>query len=53
MKVGERCHVSSAVAEKEFLPFLKVIFRSNEEATSKMANWLRLDETEMEYLSKG
>ena len=52
MKVGERCHVSSAVAEKEFLPFLKTIFRSNED-TSKMTNWLRLDEAETEYLSKG
>lgn len=52
LKVGERCHVSSVVAEKDFLPFLRVIFQSNKKSALSIAEWLGLEEVEVDYLSR-
>ena len=53
MKVKAKCHVSSAVAERDFLPFLKIIFQSDKETASRIAEWLGLEEEEVNYLSEG
>jgi len=53
MRIRKRCHVSSVVAVKEFLPYLRVIFESNVEMASGIAGWLGLDEEMVEYLAGG
>jgi len=53
MKIRKKCHVSSVVAVKEFLPYLRIIFESNAEMASGMAEWLGLDEGMVEYLAGG
>jgi len=53
MKVRKKCHVSSVVAVREFLPYLRIIFESNAEMASGVAEWLGLDEDMVEYLAGG
>jgi len=53
MKIRKKCHVSSVVAVKEFLPYLRIIFESNAEMASGIAEWLDLDEEMIEYLAGG
>jgi replication factor C large subunit len=53
MKIRRKCHVSSVVAVKEFLPYLRIIFESNAEMASGIAEWLGLDEEMVEYLAGG
>jgi len=52
MKVGKRCHVSSARAVKEILPYMRVIFESNHEMGAGLAKWFDLDEDMINYLAK-
>lgn len=42
-RISQRCHVSPKKAWSEFAPFLRVIFRSNDEMASGLAEWLDLD----------
>jgi len=51
MKIGRKCHVSSRVAVKEILPYLRIIFETNPEMAAGLAKWLDLDETMIEYLT--
>ena len=51
MKIGRKCHVSSRVAVKEILPYLRIIFENNPEMAAGLAKWLDLDETMIEYLT--
>ena len=53
MKIRKKCHVSSIVAIKEFLPYLRIIFESNAQMASDIAEWLALDEDMIEYLAGG
>ena len=53
MKIRRRCHVSSVVAVKEFLPYLRIIFESNAGMACGIAEWLGLDEDMVEYLAGG
>lgn len=53
MKIRRKCHVSSVVAVKEFLPYLRIIFESNVGMASGIAEWLGLEEDMVEYLAGG
>jgi len=51
MKIRRKCHISSARAAKEILPYLRIIFESNPEMAAGIAKWLDLDETMIEYIA--
>jgi len=51
MKIGRKCHVSSRVAMKDILPYLRIIFENNAEMAAGLAKWLDLDEAMIEYLT--
>jgi replication factor C large subunit len=51
-KIKRKCHISATRATREFLPYLKVIFENNVEMASRIAKWLDLDETMIEYLAE-
>jgi len=51
-KIGLRCHVSKRMANRDFIPFLRVIFRKESEQALKIAKWLELDEKNLEYLRR-
>jgi len=51
LKVKKKCHISSFRAIKEFLPYLRIIFRNNAEMAAKIAKWLELDSDMIEYLA--
>ncbi len=51
MKIGRRCHISSARAAKDVIPYLRVIFQNNAEMKAGLARWFDLDEDMVEYLS--
>jgi len=53
MKIRRKCHVSSGVAVKEFLPYLRIVFESNAGMACGIAEWLGLDEDMVEYLAGG
>lgn len=53
MRIRKKCHVSSIVAVKEFLPYLRIIFETNTSMASGIAEWLGLDEDMVEYLAGG
>jgi len=51
-KVAKRCHTSSRVARKDFLPYLGVIFRRDKKTAERIAAELELGEAEVGYLVK-
>jgi replication factor C large subunit len=53
MKVRRRCHISSARAIREVIPYLRVIFESNVEMAAGLTGWLDLDEDMVNYLAGG
>ena len=46
-RISAKCHVSTKTANTEFIPYLRVIFKHDEELASNIADWLSLD-NEME-----
>lgn len=50
-KIKKRCHVSSGVARKDILPYLRIIFESNPTIAAGTARWLDLNEEMIEYLA--
>jgi replication factor C large subunit len=52
LRVGSKCHVSSRVANNDFLPFMKVIFRNDASLASSMASWLQLEDEMVKYLKQ-
>ena len=50
-RVGTRCHVSSKLANLDFIPFLKVIFETDMEMASNLTKWFNFDEKMVEYLA--
>ena len=50
MKIKKKCHVSSTVAAKEILPYIRIIFENNPEMRAGIAKWLDLDDAMVEYL---
>lgn len=51
-KVAGRCHTSSHVARKDFLPYLGVIFRRDKKAAQQIAAELNFSVAEVDYLAK-
>jgi len=51
LKIGRRCHMSSNRAAKEVIPYLRIIFQTNEEEKNGLARWFDLDEDMTNYLS--
>jgi replication factor C large subunit len=49
-KVAIRCHTSSRVARKHFLPYLHLIFKHDRKAASLIATELELSDAEVDYL---
>ena len=50
IKIGKKCHVSSQDSIKIFIPYLKIIFKHNEEMASSIERWLELDDEMTTYL---
>lgn len=50
-RIGARCHVSSRVANLDFIPFLKVIFETDVEMASDLTKWFNFDEKMVTYLT--
>jgi replication factor C large subunit len=50
-KIKRRCHISANRASKEFLPFLKIIFKNNAAMAAGLAEWLDLDAEMIGYLA--
>ncbi|MEM3377318.1 MAG: replication factor C large subunit [Candidatus Bathyarchaeia archaeon] len=49
-KIKRKCHISATRASKEFLPYLRIIFKNNAEMAVGIAKWLDLDEEMIAYL---
>ncbi|MCK5592838.1 hypothetical protein KAI31_01945 [Candidatus Bathyarchaeota archaeon] len=50
MKIKRKCHVSSIVAVKEILPYIRINLENNPQMQAGIAKWLDLDDTMVEYL---
>jgi replication factor C large subunit len=50
-KIRRRCHISANRASKEVLPFLRIIFKNNEDMAVGLAKWLDLDAEMVGYLA--
>jgi replication factor C large subunit len=51
-RIGSKCHVSRRIAKIEILPFIKILLNRNEELTTQIKTWLKLDDEAMRYLRK-
>lgn len=52
-KVKSRMHISVALAQKDVLPYLKVIFENNPEMAAGLTGWFNFDEEEVGYVAGG
>jgi hypothetical protein len=52
-KIKARMHVSVAVAQKDVLPYLKVIFENNLEMAAGLTEWFNFGEEELDYIAGG
>jgi len=50
-KIKRKCHISAVRASKEFLPYLRIIFKNNAEMAAGLAKWLDLDQKMIEHLA--
>ncbi len=50
MKIGEMVHMSSAEVRQEFLPFFKILFKTDKEFQLKMAIDLQLEDEEVAFI---
>ena len=44
LKIGKRCHMSSNHAAKDVIPYLRIIFQTNEEMKNELSRWFDFDE---------
>ncbi len=51
-RIGRKCHLSSSRAVREVLPYLRVIFQSNQKMTRGIARWLDLTDEMVAYISE-
>jgi len=52
-KIKLKMHVSVAVAQKDVLPYLRVIFESNPGMAAGLTEWFNFDEEEVGYIAGG
>lgn len=50
-KIKRKCHISAFRALKEFLPYLRIIFKNDADMAAGLAKWLDLDIEMVEYLA--
>ena len=50
-KIKRRMHVSVAVAQRDILPYLRVVFENNLQMSSGLTGWFDFDEEEVEYIA--
>ena len=51
LKIGKRCHISSNQAAKDVVPYLRIIFQTNETMKNGLSRWFDFDEDMVNYLS--
>ena len=49
-KVKRKCHLSARRAAREFLPYMRIIFKNNPEMAAGLVKWLDLDIDMISYL---
>lgn len=49
-KIKRKCHISAVSATREIVPYLRIIFKNNEEIATGLAKWLELAPEMVEYL---
>jgi len=49
--IGSKCHVSSKVAMREYIPYLKVIFSRNAKVAAGLSEWFGMRENMIQYLA--
>ncbi|MEM1574391.1 MAG: replication factor C large subunit [Nitrososphaerota archaeon] len=49
-KIVAKCHTSSYTASKDILPFIKIIFLNNEEATKKISKFFNFEKEEIDFI---
>jgi replication factor C large subunit len=52
-KIKQRMHISVAIAQKDVLPYLKIIFENNPQMAAGLADWFNFDEDEVSYIAGG
>ncbi|MDX1813294.1 MAG: replication factor C large subunit [Candidatus Bathyarchaeia archaeon] len=50
LKIRRKCHISVVRASKEFVPFLRIIFKNDVQMATGIAKWFDLDEEMVEYV---
>ncbi|MCW4051679.1 MAG: replication factor C large subunit [Candidatus Bathyarchaeota archaeon] len=50
-KIGRRMHLSISLAEKDVLPYLKVIFENNPAMSAGLSRWFDFKQEEINYLA--
>ena len=50
-KIKRRMHISVAVAQKDVLPYLKIIFESNLHMAAGLTDWFNFGEDEISYIA--
>jgi len=50
-KVKRRMHISVAVAQKDVLPYLKIIFENNLQMAAGLIDWFNFDQDEVSYIA--
>jgi replication factor C large subunit len=50
-KIGKKCHISSARAVKEVLPYLRIILWNNPKMGREIAKWFDLNEEMLTYIA--
>ena len=50
-KIKRKCHISAIRASKEFLPYLRIIFKNNADMAAGLAKWLTLEPEMIEHLA--
>jgi replication factor C large subunit len=51
-KIKRKCHVSAVRASKEVLPYLRIIFKNDEQMAAGIAKWLDLEPEMVEYIAE-
>jgi len=51
LKIGKRCHISSNQAAKDVIPYIRIIFQTNEAMKNGLSRWFDFDEDMVNYLS--
>jgi hypothetical protein len=49
-KLSSKCHISRRVANSDLVPFLKPIFKTEHSYAAQIAEWLKFEDEEVDYL---